>query len=140
MTTSKKKGVWGFDLEYPNLECARIGHDDFPVVWYVITEGCNSGLAPLPPQENAHNLHADFAGSYTLVNEQTTVYPNPFEDYFIVESTVDDQLTVQTLDGKTVGIYPIKQGENKILLKENPNGVYICTLKQQVLTFKLIKR
>ncbi len=139
MTTSKKNGVWGFDLKYPDLWCSTLGHNNFPLVWYVITEGCNSGLAPLPPQENVNNLRVDFVENDTITNEQTTIYPNPFEDYFIVESIVDDQLIVQTLDGKKIGVFKIKKGENIITLPNVVSGIYVGKLISQQFNFKITK-
>ncbi len=140
MTTSKKNGVWGFDLKYPDLWCSTLGHNNFPLVWYVITEGCNSGLAPLPPQENVNNLRVDFVENDTITNEQTTIYPNPFENYFVVESIVDDQLIVQAIDGTIISRQTVLAGISEINTKQLARGVYIIIFKNQGQNFKLVKQ
>ena len=45
LKTNKWKGKWGFLLEYPKLKESEAGNAQFPVYWYVIQEGCSSGLA-----------------------------------------------------------------------------------------------
>ena len=48
MTTSKKNGIWGFDLKYPKLGDKVSGNSDYPVVWFVIRTGCKSDLEQYP--------------------------------------------------------------------------------------------
>jgi hypothetical protein len=141
MTTSKKNGLWGFKLEYPDLweTIFFIGNGDFPVVWYVIHEGCNSGLAPLLSQELENSL-LQIINEDTITNQETVIYPNPFENYFIVNSPIDDLLEMQTLDGKKVGIFTVYKGKNNIGLFAVSDGIYIGKLLNQRFIFKIIKQ
>jgi hypothetical protein len=77
-----------------------------PVVWYVIQEGCNKGLALLPPSEFENKL-LQIMSEDVIPNQEMVIYPNPFENYFIVNSLIDGQLETQTLEGKKVGVFAI---------------------------------
>ncbi len=138
MKTKKKKGKWGFDLEYPKLGESEAGNAQFPVVWYVIQEGCSNGLAQKLTQERENEFNEILAVD-AQENTTITVYPNPFETSFIINSLTDDQLIIQTLDGKFIGSFIIEPGENRISLPFVPKGVYICKLQGQLFTFKLLK-
>ncbi|MDD2983800.1 MAG: T9SS type A sorting domain-containing protein [Crocinitomicaceae bacterium] len=136
--TDKKNGIWGFVLEYPELGESVAGNTNLPIYWYVIEEGCSNGLAQQATQEKEDEL-TTLLTIDVYENEVITVYPNPFETSFTVNSLTSDHLLIQTLDGKFIGSFTIEPGENRISLPFVQKGVYICKLQGQLFTFKLLK-
>lgn len=73
ITTEKKKDVWGFVLEYPRLGQEVSGSRDFPVVYYVIREGCGMGLAQPFLEVGIENFMKEFVPLFSneLQREKT---------------------------------------------------------------------
>jgi len=71
--------------------------------------------------------------------KENTIYPNPFEDYFIVNSLQDDVFILQSLAGAIIGQYKVGKGETKITTNLS-RGVYIGRLQKQSQTFKIVKQ
>ncbi|HLS70811.1 MAG TPA: T9SS type A sorting domain-containing protein, partial [Chitinophagaceae bacterium] len=70
--------------------------------------------------------------------QQNTIYPNPFEEFFIVNSLENDVFILQSIDGTIIGNYKVIKGETRIS-KNLPKGIYIGTLLNQNQTFKIVK-
>lgn len=138
MNTNLRGGLWGFNLEYPDLWCSTSGDVFFPVVWYVIHEGCNSGLAPLQPRGHANSLQ-QIINEDTITNRQTTIYPNPFEHILTVNSLEDDIFVISTLTGSVIKQINIHKGKNILFVSELSKGIYLGKLIKQQFITKLLR-
>ncbi len=69
-----------------------------------------------------------------------TVYPNPFDNYFIVNSSKEDLLVIKSAAGTIVGNYSVSAGETFISTSNLSQGVYIISLMQQGEQFKIVKQ
>lgn len=68
------------------------------------------------------------------------VYPNPSKDVFTLKSDHNAYLSILSLNGKLIKTKAINIGENKIMINDLSNGVYIGRVKSQnnSYQFKLI--
>ncbi len=73
-------------------------------------------------------------------NPNTIIYPNPFDNYFTIESTRDDVLIIQEVNGKIVREEKVSSGKTTINSRGLSNGVYIVTLVNQGIQNKMIKQ
>jgi dTDP-4-dehydrorhamnose reductase len=76
----------------------------------------------------------------TKINDLTaeiSVYPNPFAESIIVNTTSEGKVTVYDLSGRVVLSATVQAGENKINTSTLNKGVYI--LKQGLNTVKIVK-
>lgn len=67
------------------------------------------------------------------------VYPNPFEDYFVIESQMDDIVVIQTIEGKIILEQNIQTGMSKIATESLSEGLYVVKLINQRIKTKLVK-
>lgn len=141
--TNKKDGKWGITLEFPELTVSHNGNNDLPVVWYVLyKENCNSGMAQ---QNNLDKNLISLEELQSLENNNQilkalNVYPNPFQNYISIQSPQEDQMILQTIEGKKIAVYKIEKGETNVNTFYLNNGMYILTFINQIQTFKLIKQ
>ena len=56
---------------------------------------------------------------------ETVVYPNPFADYIVVNTTVPGPATICNAAGTTILNVNLKNGSNRIETSELPKGVYV---------------
>ncbi|RFC53090.1 T9SS type A sorting domain-containing protein [Brumimicrobium aurantiacum] len=131
-------------LCYPEL-WVKESLQNRPVIWFVAKREGNYGML----QNNNKEEDTLVALSKELfVSEQDSmpqelklnVYPNPFEDYFIVESPVEDEMVVQDPSGRVVLQQSVSKGENRIRTQELTSGIYFVRFINQNKTFKIIKR
>ncbi|MBW7868717.1 MAG: T9SS type A sorting domain-containing protein, partial [Brumimicrobium sp.] len=117
-------------LEFPTLTTSTPGN---PVLWFVAERSdCNKNKSPI----NDYSTASLFKQEDDLL--KNTIYPNPFEDFFIINSLEEDVFILQSMDGTIIGNYKVSKGETKIT--ENlSKGIYIGKLINQSQTFKLIK-
>lgn len=138
-------------LRFPTLTVTP-GHTEQAVVWFVVRQqNCQQGMMP-PEGDEALNLDEDYqlrAREETEEEElalqsnslkQVLIYPNPFEDFFVISSINEDVLLLHAIDGTQVGSYIISQGETKITTSHLSKGIYIVSLQQQGQQFKIIKQ
>jgi hypothetical protein len=76
---------------------------------------------------------------YLNVLEESTIYPNPFQEFFTVNSLQNDIFILQSINGTIIGKYNVQKGETEISIKLS-KGLYIGTLVKQNQTFKIIKK
>lgn len=68
------------------------------------------------------------------------IYPNPFDDSFTIISKKKDNLILKSIDGKNIGTFAIKEGVNRIVTSRLSEGIYLGTLVNQNINFKIIKQ
>ena len=75
------------------------------------------------------------------INIETTftVYPNPFENEFIIESTQNDIVEIFTLMGQKVADKEIFEGKNYIKVPSESNGIYLLKVKSSGKVVKLVR-
>jgi len=79
-------------------------------------------------------------GSIEIETEQTfVVYPNPFENEFIIESTQIDFVEIFNLMGQKIAEQEIIQGENSFQTSNGNNGIYFLRFKSSGKTVKLVR-
>src|SRR5690625_3340656 len=123
-------------LEFPILTASYSGTNDNPVVWFVAERSnCNQSRPAVIDDSTA------IVSTRSQINNirQSMIYPNPFDDYFIVNSLEDDVFMLQAMEGTIIGKYSVLKGENKINIGL-PSGIYIGRLLNQSMNFKIIKR
>src|SRR5690554_3185276 len=121
-------------LEFPILTASYNGTNDNPVVWFVAERSnCNQNKSLI----NEDSISIRKNSSY--LSQENSIYPNPFDDYFIVNSLEDDVFMLQAMEGTIIGKYSVLKGENKINIGL-PSGIYIGRLLNQSMNFKIIKR
>jgi len=68
-----------------------------------------------------------------------TISPNPFKNHLMIESPVNDKITIQEASGRIVLKQKISKGKNRIQTRELTNGMYFVHFVDKSQTFKLIK-
>ena len=68
-----------------------------------------------------------------------TVYPNPFENEFIIESKQNDIVEIFTLMGQKVADKEIFVGTNYIKVPSESNGIYLLKVKSSGKVVKLVR-
>ncbi|GAB4133284.1 MAG: hypothetical protein Fur0041_05390 [Bacteroidia bacterium] len=76
--------------------------------------GINSYQHPSSVPENAHQ-------------QVNLIYPNPADDFFVVESTSNEQILVVDLNGRVVKAMQTTAGNNRIYCDDLPGGLYTVT-------------
>jgi hypothetical protein len=76
---------------------------------------------------------------YLSVLEESTIYPNPFQELFTVNSIQNDIFILQSINGKILGKYNVQKGETEISGNLS-KGMYVGILVKQNQTFKIIKK
>ena len=78
--------------------------------------------------------------SYGLENIKS--YPNPFNDFYIIESIASLKLEVYDVNGKIILKKQLAVGKNKINGAKLPKGLYLIKVKDKNKnkTFKFLKR
>ncbi|KAA6303215.1 MAG: hypothetical protein EZS26_000592 [Candidatus Ordinivivax streblomastigis] len=69
--------------------------------------------------------------------EAIRVYPNPFADYIVINTTTEGQAVIYDLSGKAVLSATVKAGNNRINTSSLLQGVYL--LRQGLNTVKIVK-
>jgi uncharacterized protein YjdB len=68
------------------------------------------------------------------VNARISVYPNPFTDYIIVNTTTGGVATVYNLSGNAILSTNLKNGSNRIETPALPKGVYVLKFNEDTVT------
>lgn len=119
-----------------------------PMVWFVARQtNCMVGMMPVDEGVEAFLLdelnqlnEIESPGEQMDRNPNTIIYPNPFDNYFTIESTRDDVLIIQEVNGKIVREEKVSSGKTTINSRGLSNGVYIVTLVNQGIQNKMIKQ
>ncbi|MCO5268469.1 MAG: T9SS type A sorting domain-containing protein [Brumimicrobium sp.] len=140
--TNKKKGKWGITLEHPKLTVSYAGNNDLPVVWFVIHKGSCSNSMNIPDSNSEELLtnknitkNAISSSKESLVK----VYPNPFDNKITIESSVEDLVNLESLEGKVLDSWKIPSNSYEIHISNLQKGIYILRFINQNIIFKLIK-
>jgi hypothetical protein len=64
-------------------------------------------------------------GIPSVDRETISVYPNPFGDYIVIESAVNEKAVIRDISGRTVLTAGLKCGSNRIAVSALSQGVYI---------------
>ena len=121
-------------LEYPWLTSTPYETTDNPVMWFVGKKSnCNRKRSLLVDDSTS------ILDNHLNKARQNTIYPNPFEDFFLVKSLQDDIFILQAIDGSIIGEYKITKGDTRVSCNL-AKGIYIGTLQNQTQTFKIIKQ
>lgn len=132
------------ELRYSELWVSAASQNR-PVIWFVAKrEGYNGMMLNNDITEDSTDVFL----MELLANEEDTlsqypslsVYPNPFGDYFIIESPVDDEILIQEPTGRIVMPQKILKGINRLRTDRFTNGIYFVRFVNQNHTFKIIKR
>jgi hypothetical protein len=69
------------------------------------------------------------------------IYPNPFKDFFIMNSIIPSKLEIYDISGKIILKKQLVSGDNKIEIKNLQSGIYILKLNTDKgsSTFKVVK-
>ncbi|OJX36992.1 MAG: hypothetical protein BGO87_14530 [Flavobacteriia bacterium 40-80] len=136
-------------LHFPELSVTS-DKPEQPLVWFVVREqNCQQAMRSSEGESDVLQLFEDIRqdvgiedNSDILDNTEklSGIYPNPFENYFIISSTCEDILTLQTIDGTVIGNYKISKGVTKIPTAFLPKGVYLVCLQKQNQQFKIVKQ
>lgn len=131
-------------LCYPEL-WVKESLQNRPVIWFVAKREGYNGLAQSNViAEDSTDVHLmEFLTSEQDILSQEPplrVYPNPFEDYFMVESPVIDEIVIQEPSGRSVLQQKIILGNNRIQTERLTSGIYFVRFVNQNHTFKIIKR
>ncbi|MCO5259264.1 MAG: T9SS type A sorting domain-containing protein [Crocinitomicaceae bacterium] len=114
-----------------------------PVVWFVIKQkNCMVGLAQ--NDEIAISEVQDLSqslGNTNIVLEEfkPQIYPNPFNDYIVVESNIDDVLIIKNIEGRIVLKQNVNKGKQQINTSTLNKGMYFIQLEKQSFTEKFTK-
>jgi hypothetical protein len=73
-------------------------------------------------------------------NSSLTLYPNPNDGVFTIQSIKASTYEVYDLLGKLVMEGTLQKGKNQITMPNCPSGLYVLKLKQYNSTFKLVKQ
>ena len=82
-------------------------------------------------------VHKSDESKINEVKTNTDVYPNPFADYIIVNTTTDGIATIYNLSGNAILSVNLKNGYNHIETSALPKGVYM--LKYNDNAVKIVK-
>jgi hypothetical protein len=74
------------------------------------------------------------------INENVSIYPNPFQKSIIIKSNEINTLDIYNALGKLIATHPIFVGDNMLNLVELPSGIYHLKTRKQSWTKKLIKQ
>ncbi len=90
--------------------------------------------------ENGHymlNFSFEAAGISPVKNSTIAVHPNPFENYIMINTSVENQVTIYNLSGCMVWNDKINTGQNRIDLSSLRQGVYALKCNEEII--KIVK-
>lgn len=147
---SFKEGNWIIDVEkntsisgklkikYPELTV--VGNHKNPVIWFVAyREDSKSGIK----KNDDFDLAEDTDELIKILTHdsiaEVKIYPNPFQNDFIIQSPTDDEIIIQDITGKKIKTQKIKNGLTLITTDELTKGIYFVKCIFQAKNFKIIK-
>lgn len=68
------------------------------------------------------------------------VYPNPFQNFLNVQSSINDNLILTDIHGRVLLEKGITSGFTRVSTGNITNGIYMVNLVEQNIQFKLIKQ
>jgi hypothetical protein len=79
--------------------------------------------------------------SYSAIDLNVTIYPNPSEGIFIFESQSEALINITTIFGQLILEERTLQGKNKLDISQFSKGIYFCSVQQgeKRKTIKIIK-
>src|SRR5690554_44387 len=97
--------------------CVKDPWQNRPVIWFVAKrEGYNGMMQNNDIAEDSTDaiLKELLAKEKDTLSQKNSlkVYPNPFEDYFVIESSVIDKMVIQEPSGRIVLQKEVSKGEN----------------------------
>ncbi|RFC54068.1 T9SS C-terminal target domain-containing protein [Brumimicrobium aurantiacum] len=144
-TDNKLSSIGGkLKLRYPELYVEEHWQNR-PVIWFVAkSEDYNGMMQNNDITEDSTDV---FLKEFLAIDHDTLtqapslkVYPNPFEDYFIVESPVDDEMIIKDPTGRIILKERISSGQNRLQTEALTSGIYFVRFVGQGETFKIVKR
>lgn len=133
-----------FNLRYPELYVEEHWQNR-PVVWFVAkSEDYNGMMQNNDITEDSTDviLKENLSNKQDSLTQETAlkIYPNPFGDYFIIESPVDDEILIQEPTGRIIMQQKISKGQNRIQTERLTGGIYFVRFFNQSQTFKIVKK
>lgn len=144
-TDNKLSSIGGkLKLRYPELYIEEPWQNR-PVIWFVAKiEGYNGMMKNDNLEEDylvvlsdsLLDIHNDSLSQKYSLN----VHPNPFDNFIIIESLVDDEILIQDPSGRITLKQKVSKGKNRIRTERLTNGIYFIHFNKQSQNFKIIKR
>ena len=78
-----------------------------------------------------------FTSTKTILSEQIRIYPNPFVDYIVVSSDINQMLQIYNVSGQCLITKSLYKGDNTIRTNSLPKGTYLVRIGTKVT--KIIK-
>lgn len=75
----------------------------------------------------------------TLNTTNIRMFPKPFNDALVIDSEIDDQLEIRSIDGTEVMNIAITSGISKVATSEFSQGIYLLVFKTQSRIFKMLR-
>ena len=99
--------------------------------YYTITSVCSHG------ESEFAEVNTILVNNNNIVNDLTKIYPNPFDENFIVEYyEADAQYTICDICGKVITQGKLSYGPNSLTLQGFPKGMYIISICSGKITYK----
>lgn len=144
-TDNKLSSIDGkLKLRYPELYIEEPWQNR-PVVWFVAKESGYNGM--IQNHENAEDVLEVFSKDLLLQRQDTlskefmlSIHPNPFKNHLMIESPVNDKITLQDPSGRIILQQSISKGKNRLQTERLTSGIYFIHFLNQGQTFKIIKR
>ena len=76
--------------------------------------------------------------SISSIKKEINLYPNPFDDYIVLETTTENHLVICDLSGRTVLNQTANMGTNRINTSALPQGIYVLKSGNEVI--KIVKQ
>lgn len=69
-----------------------------------------------------------------------TISPNPFKNHLMIESPVNDKITLQDPSGRIILQQSVSKGRSRVQTERLTSGMYFVHFEKQCQTFKIVKR
>ena len=109
---------------------------DRPLVWFVIQQqNCNKSM--VIEQEAIASMQIE-ERTIKGLESNVKIFPNPFNDFFYIDSPVEDSITLFTTEGKLIHEQQIHIGSNRIANIKLTSGIYFIHFNDLGIQKKLI--
>jgi|GEM_PF-4916903 len=90
----------------------------------------------------SNSIRFTFTDREDFNHDSFRMYPNPVQDQMIIDGLTEaGKLTLSDVTGRTVAIFRLTEGTNRLTLGEYPAGIYVMTVESgaKIQTTKIIK-